>query len=196
MLYTSSQKKGFSLIEVLVATALFTVVVTIAVSALLVILDANRKAQNISNTINNAFFSFETMTRLLRTGAGYHCGTGGTITVPQDCAQGGKDIYFTDDRGQFVHLWYDTSSATGSVMQEVDSTNKNGTAFAAAYPLTADDFQVDQMLFTVTGSLPVSGSDRAQPMTTIVLSGVTNKNGRGQSDLKLESTVTQRILDI
>jgi len=196
MLRISSQKKGFSLVEVLVATALFTVVVTVAVSALLVILDANRKAQNISNTINNTFFSFETMTRLLRTGAGYHCGTSGVITTPQDCAQGGKDIYFTDDRGQFVHLWYDTSSATGSIMEEVDSTNKNGTAFDAAYPLTADDFQVDQLLFTVTGSQPVSSGDRAQPITTVVLSGVTNKNGRGQSDLKLESTVAQRILDI
>jgi prepilin-type N-terminal cleavage/methylation domain-containing protein len=196
MMYASSQKKGFTLVEVLVATALFTVVMVVAVSALLVILDANRKAQNISNTINNTFFSFETMTRLLRTGSGYHCGTSGVITTPQDCAQGGTDIYFTDDRGQFVHVWYDTTSATGSIMEEVDSTNKNGTAFDAAYPLTTDDFAVQQLLFTVTGSQPVSSGDRAQPQTTIVLYGSTNKNGRGSSDLQLESTVTQRILDI
>lgn len=196
MITVSSKQKGFSLVEVLVATALFTVVVVIAVSALLVILDANRKAQNIANTINNTFFSFETMTRLMRTGSGYHCGAGGTVTSPQDCATGDTQVYFTDDRGQFVHIWFDTSSATGSIMEEIDSTNKNGTAFDAAYPLTTDDFSVQQLLFTVTGSQPVSSGDRAQPMTTIVLYGVTNKNGRGSSDLKLESTVTQRILDI
>jgi prepilin-type N-terminal cleavage/methylation domain-containing protein len=190
------KQKGFSLVEVLVATTLFTVVVVIAVGSLLVILDANRKAQSIANTINNTFFSFETMTRLMRTGSGYHCGAGGTITSPQDCSTGDTQVYFTDDRGQFVHIWFDTTSGTGTIMEEIDSTNKNGTAFAAAYPLTTDDFSVQQLLFTVTGSLPVSGSDRNQPMTTIVLYGVTNKNGRGTSDLKLQSTVTQRILDI
>ena len=196
MMYTSSKQKGFSLVEVLVATALFTVVVVVAVSALLVILDANRKAQNIANTINNTFFSFETMTRLMRTGSNYHCGAGGTLTVPQDCVNGDTQVYFTDDRGQFVHIWFDTSSATGTIMEEIDSTNKNGTTFDAAYPLTTDDFSVQQLLFTVSGSQPVSSSDRNQPMTTIVLYGITNKNGRGSSDLKLQSTVTQRILDI
>lgn len=193
----SKVHKGFTLIEVLVAVALFTIVVTVSVSALLVILDANRKAQNISNTINNAFFSFETMTRLMRTGVSYHCGASGTVSSPQDCIAGGAEVYFTDDRGQFVHIWFDTSSATGSVMQAVDIDGVAGAgSFGPAYPLTANDFDVQQLLFTVTGSATVGGGDRAQPLTTVVLYGITNKGKKWASDLKLQSTVTQRMLDI
>lgn len=190
-------QRGFTLIEVLVAVALFTIVVTVSVGALLVILDSNRKAQNISNTINNAFFSFETITRLMRTGVNYHCGSSGQIVEPRDCPGGDTEIYFTDDRGQFVHVWFDNSSATGTIMQEVDEDGpSNGLPFGPQYPLTADDFDVEHLTFTVTGSETVADGNRGQPLTTVVLDGITNKGKKWESDLKLQTTVTQRMLDL
>ena len=190
-------QKGFTLIEVLVAVALFTIVVTVSVGALLVILDSNRKAQNISNTINNAFFSFETITRLMRTGVSYHCGSSGSITSPRDCPSGDTEAYFTDDRGQFVHITFDTSTATGTIMEEIDVDGaSNGVSFGPEYPLTADDFDVEYLVFTITGSETVSGGDRNQPLTTVVLDGITNKGKKWESELKLQSTVAQRMLDL
>jgi prepilin-type N-terminal cleavage/methylation domain-containing protein len=191
---SSSQKRGFTLVEVLVAVTLFTIVVTTAVSALIVILDANRKAQNISTTVNNAFFTFEIMTRLMRTGINYHCGSAGTRTAPRDCVNGDSEVYFTDDRGRFVHIWHDTS-ATGSIMMEVDSTvPMNGSPFEPAYSLTAPDFDVETLLFHVTGS--TISADTEQPKTTIVLHGITNAGTPESSSLKLQSTVVQRMLDL
>jgi prepilin-type N-terminal cleavage/methylation domain-containing protein len=186
--------RGFTLVEVLVAVALFTIVVTTAVSALIVILNANRKAQNISTTVNNAFFTFEVMTRLLRTGLNYHCGDAGAHTAPRDCATGDNEVYFTDDRGQFVHIWHDTSDDVGVVMIEVDSTPPmNGGNFDPAYALTASDFDVETLLFHVTGS---TIGDTEQPKTTVVLDGVTNPGTKESSALKLQSTVAQRMLDL
>jgi prepilin-type N-terminal cleavage/methylation domain-containing protein len=184
---------GFTLVEVLVAITLFTIVVTTAVSALVVIIDANRKAQNISSTVNNAFFTFEVLTRLLRTGVNYHCGSAGTHTAPRDCVNGDNEVYFTDDRGNFVHVWHDTA-ATGSIMMEVDSTAPmNGGDFEPAYSLTSPDFDVETLLFHVTGS-PLN--DAVQPRTTIVMYGVTNADTQESSSLKLQSTVAQRMIDL
>jgi prepilin-type N-terminal cleavage/methylation domain-containing protein len=192
---TSKYSSGFTLVEVLVSVALFVIVVTTAVSALLVILDANRKAQSISNTINNTFFTYETMSRLMRTGLNYHCGSGGQITEPNDCPNGDDEIYFTDDRGQFVHIWLDRSSGNGVVMQEVDPNGAgNGVSFGPEYELTAADFDVQTLRFIVTGS--TVASDTEQPMTTIILHGVANAGTPESSELKLQTTVTQRMIDL
>lgn len=192
---TSSQRSGFTLVEVLVSVALFTIVMTTAVSALIIILDANRKAQNISNTINNAFFTFETMSRLMRTGVNYHCGGGGSTDSPQDCPNGDNEMFFTDDRGQFVHVWLTEASGVGTIMQEADEDGaSNGVSFGPEYPLTSDDFDVETLLFTVTGSDITS--DTEQPKTTITFHGISNPGTPESSELKLQTTVTQRVIDL
>lgn len=193
--YRQSRKTGFTLVEVLVAVALFTVVVTTAVSALIIILDANRKAQNISNTINNTFFTFETLSRLMRTGVNYHCGGGGSLDTPRDCQNGDSEVYFTDDRGQFVHVWLTESNGIGTIMQEADADGtRNGISFGPEYPLTSDDFDVETLLFHVTGS-DIAGN-MEQPKTTITFHGVSNPGSPESSELKLQTTVTQRVIDL
>lgn len=192
-------KKGFTLVEMLVSTAIFVTVVTVAVSALIVVLDASRKAQNMSNTINNAFFSMETMARLMRTGYNYHCRTSasGGADGPQDCPNGGSHIYFTDDRGYFVHIWHDTSSSPGVIKQEVDQSGAaNGVSFGTEYAITSPNFDVESLVFHVSGSDPLSDGNTVQPLTTISLEGVTNGGGQEESRLRLQTSVAQRMLDL
>jgi hypothetical protein len=79
-------------------------------------------------------------------------------------------------------------------MMEVDTTGTaNGVVFGSAYALTAPDFDVETLLFHVTGS---TIGDTVQPKTTIVLNGVTNAGTAESSSLKLQSTVVQRMLDL
>ena len=192
--------QGFTLIEILVSVAIFTMVVVVSVGGLVVILNANRKTQSIATSVNNAFFATETMTRLMRTGYNYHCGTTGTLTLPLDCPSnyGSTDVYFTDDRGYFVHVFLQITGGVGTIMEEIDSTAKNGTAFDAAYPLTAVDFNVQTLIFDVTGTIPESSgsADHAQPKTTITLYGIANANNVERAPLSLQTTVTQRLLDL
>lgn len=66
-------KKGFTLIEIIVALMIFSIVVVVALAALVKILDANKKAQTIQDAVVSMSFTMESMTRELRTGSAYYC---------------------------------------------------------------------------------------------------------------------------
>lgn len=69
----SSKKSGFTLIEIIVSLALFSVVVTIAVGALLILIASNRQLQNEQSVLSNLSFALDSMTREIRTGSNYYC---------------------------------------------------------------------------------------------------------------------------
>jgi len=69
--YNMSSNRGFTLIEMIVSLALFTVVAVISIGALLKIMDANRKSINLKNVTNNINFALESMTREMRVGSKY-----------------------------------------------------------------------------------------------------------------------------
>lgn len=65
---------GFTLIEMIVSLALFSVVVTISVGALLSIISANEQLQEEKSVLTNLSFAIDSMTREIRTGEHYYCG--------------------------------------------------------------------------------------------------------------------------
>lgn len=66
-------KRGFTLVEMIVALMIFSMVAVVALAALVKIIDANRKAQTIQDAVVNMSFVMESMTRELRTGSVYYC---------------------------------------------------------------------------------------------------------------------------
>jgi len=68
-------KKGFTLVEMIVALMIFSIVSVVALTALVKIIDANKKAQNIQDAVVSMSFTMESMTRELRTGSIYYCRT-------------------------------------------------------------------------------------------------------------------------
>jgi len=86
---------GFTLVEMMVASAIFTVVSVVAIGAVITVNNANRKAQAIRAVVDNLNFTMESMSRKLRVGSQYHCGTSdGTVGhenftgVASDCLGG------------------------------------------------------------------------------------------------------------
>lgn len=77
--FSSSQLQtaGFTLVEMIVSLALFTVVVTISVGSLLVLITANSQLQDEQNILANLSFSLDSMTREIRTGTNFFCGSAG-----------------------------------------------------------------------------------------------------------------------
>lgn len=71
-----NRSAGFSLIEMMVATAIFTTVSIVAIGAVFTINDANRKAQAIRAVVDNLNLSLESMSRKLMAGNNYECGGG------------------------------------------------------------------------------------------------------------------------
>lgn len=68
--------KGFTLIEIMVAVSIFISVMMIVIGALLMLNNANRKAQALRVVVDNLNFALEDMTRNIMTGSEYKCWSG------------------------------------------------------------------------------------------------------------------------
>ena len=176
-------KEGFSLIEMLVSIAIFSVVIVISVSALLSLMDANRKAQSLKSVMNNLNFALETMARNIATGLAYYCDDdidplpSGT----RDCQNGAIGLALTNDQSDRIGY-----RLNGSVLERQVTLSGNW------IPLTSSEVLIEDMRFYVTGT---TASDSVQPSVTISIRGKVNESFDTGSVFNLETTVTQRILD-
>ena len=87
----------------MVAIMIFSIVVVVALAALVKIIDANKKAQTIQDAVVNMSFTMESMTRELRTGSTYFC----TVLAP------GSDISVTSLSSQSVGPCNGVTGASG-----------------------------------------------------------------------------------
>lgn len=192
------KQKGFSLIELLVSVALFTVVLTIAIGALMVLISANVKAQNIQDAVSNIQFSLDSMAREIRTGNGYYCTSGGETTgdykVVQDCnkgtylsiVEGGKSLSAGAVNRRIAYR-YNTAA------QSVERKIGNGSWIS----LTSNTVSITSMHFNVTNSANrEDGGNSLQPNVTIYINGMVTSVGDTSTNFTLQTTVTQRTLDL
>lgn len=171
---------GFTLIEIIVAVGLFTVVMTLASGAYLVIINANRQAQSVATGINNLSFALETMTRNIRTGTNYGCPISGS-----DCPNGGNSFQFTNSDGVLVTY---SRSATFAIQE---------TKAAAVRALTDPSVNISSLWFYVAGTATRASGDYRQPRVTIVVSGtVSSGSGRPPESFTIQTGATMRGSDI
>jgi prepilin-type N-terminal cleavage/methylation domain-containing protein len=80
MIEVTKKQKGFTLIEMIVSLGIFSIVVTTAVGALLIIMSTNQQLQAEQNVMTNLAFALDSMTREVRTGYSYVCGSASIIS--------------------------------------------------------------------------------------------------------------------
>jgi prepilin-type N-terminal cleavage/methylation domain-containing protein len=207
--------KGFTLIETMVSVAIFSVVMVIALGALLAISASDRKAENLKSVINNLNFALDSMSRAIRTGSNWSCGVGG------DCWNTGSNTFtFLASNGQTVSYRLESlntdaanaASVCGQVSPNIGCIAKsinNGAWLAITAPeVIITDFSGGSpasYLFYVNGS---SVADTIQPIVVITISGYVNltggvtsqaacntTNGTQCSIFHLQTAITQRIYD-
>lgn len=181
-------KRGFTLIELLVSVAIFSVVVVIALGALLAMAEADRKAQTLKTIVNNLNFSLESMSRTIRTGYDYHC----AASNGQDCVNGGSSLYFTGADGRAYVYVFENSSGSACNQAAPVGCILRSVASSGLIPLTSPEVIIEDMKFYVLGSVR---SDAIQPRVTIILSGYVNFKDGQKSRFNIQTTVTQRIYD-
>lgn len=182
--YTLNASSGFTLIEMLIALALFAVIVVMAVGSLLSVVDASREAQAKKTVVNNLHFALENMTRVIRTGSKYHCDITATpITTARDCA--------TDSASSLAFLSNDNKETVYRLNgSTIERSQNGGVSFEA---ITAPEMTVGQLQFFVDGAASAGGQ---QPRVLIVIGGVMQGKGQTSSSFNIETLVSQRLLDI
>lgn len=204
----SISNTGFSLVEVLVALAIFAVVVTMSVGTMVVMIDANAKARDTQSIVSNVAFALDSMTREIRTGYNYVCKTPANTAndsawnsilemsnndaTPDDCA-GSSGFAFTESG---------TSLTSGSGSNRIgyrlrDETIERKLGSGGDWEaVTAPNIVIDTLNFTTNYSANyTNGGDTASPLVTVVIKGY-GQNDPANSEFTLQTTVTQHELDI
>jgi prepilin-type N-terminal cleavage/methylation domain-containing protein len=193
--------RGFTLIEMLVSVAVFSIVMVVALGALLALSEANRKAELFSEATNNLNSAIDSMTRTIRTGSNYHCGTG-AVNQTQDCQSSSQDQFAFLPNGatlatQVVVYKRSSTGCPGDVAGCILRSQDGGVNF---YSITSADVTITSLKFYVIGApvgIQTFGSLNlsVQPKVVILISGyVTTKSGF-KSNFKMQTSVTQRLYD-
>lgn len=201
--------RGFTLIEMLVAVALFAVVMIISVGALLSLVTANRKAQALQSVMNNLSVTVDSMVRSIRQGTSYDCPAGGgpsavSPNVTHDCSSGNTEIGFESQGGlstptnpvsdQRVYAYLPSGSCgpgyAGGCIERSYASGAPGTWVI----ITAPEVAIDDMKFYAVGT---TQSDSIQPKVVIVIKGTAGGvNTKITSTFHIQATAVQRVLDI
>lgn len=191
----SRGEKGFTLVEMIVAVGLFSVVMLVSTATLLALVGANRKAHALQSVMNNFSIALDGMVRSIRMGSSYHCGAG-DITTPQACEFGETRLAFKpfcegacDPLQRWVYV-YDTNGTFCGQGRLCKSEN-NGVNY---YAVTADDVDIDNFEFYVIGTAP---GDTDQPKVVVAVTGTAGSvSVKTRTTFSIQATAVQRILDI
>ena len=189
---------GFTLIELLVSISIFTVVITIAVGALLVLVEANTRAQNIQSAVTNVNFVLDSIAREVRTGNGFHCASSdmtGSLSLDehQDCPTGGTYLSVVEGGESLTgsgggRIAYRFNGTDGTVDRRVE----NGSWL----PMTAEEVTITELTFYVFDSEGSAAGDDEQARATIVIEGYAGALASDRSSFRLQTTVSKRIIDV
>ncbi len=190
-LRNEKRKRGFTLIEMLVSVAIFTLVMLITTSSIFVIVASNKKAEALKSVMDNLSFALESMTRNIRTGSTYTCLTvsGGFVsTVPgSNCPGGDPGFQFLSNQQTYngnsiviqYYLWQ------GRIWE--NQTNSNWTA---PVPITAPEINVSILNFYLVGA----GKDGFQPRVLMSVIG-TAGTSTTETQFDVQTTLSQRQID-
>lgn len=197
--------KGFTLIEMMVSLALFTIVITIAVGALLALIGGSSSAQGEQSVMTTMTFALDSMTREIRTATSYV----GTTTVDNLSRQkdwdnttvgnsplaGSAAISFIESGSSITtsasphnRIAYFYDSTNHKIMRQVDANQPES--------IISDDIFVESAVFYVSDTKNFNtDGDIKQPTVTIVIMARDINDTAGKI-FTLQTTVTQRELDI
>jgi len=191
--------RGFSLIEMVVAVALFAVIMLVAIGALLSLVDANRKARALESVMNNLNISLDSLVRSIRMGTTYHCGSNIIPSAPDwgDCVNGVEPNTGTPAVLSFAPFGSDATEQGERWVYFFENgriyRSKDG-SFDGAIAVTAPEVSIDEMQYYVIGTVP---GDIVQPKVVIVVKGSAGaQNSKTHTTFYIQATSVQRSLDI
>ena len=193
------KNNGFTLVEMLVALSLFTIVVTIVAGSILVLISGNQQVVGEQSVMANMSFVMDSMTREIRTGKNYYCDSSFVSQLApdanQDCVAGNNSISFIEAGGSITgsnneRIAYYFDSTNKTIMRKVENSSN-------PQSIVSNDIYIKDAKFFVTGTKSFSDNSRDvnQPTVTIVITAM-ESSASGEKPVTLQTTITQRELDL
>jgi len=184
--FQNTSTGGFTLVEMIVAVFIFTVVMLIAVGALLSVLNANRRAQATKVVMNNINIALESMTREIRMGRGYQVLAGNSgfkFTDKDGCVITYGIARGVDNKKSIVRTLENTTSSLFGSCKKAPSVD---------VPMTASDVNISTLGFYSRGT---GTNDSIQPAVLILIRGVAGETERTRVPFDVQTFVVQRSLE-
>lgn len=172
--------KGYTLLELIVAVGIFSLIMLAVTSAYLSLIKLDRETRAVNDIINNLSFAVDSMGREMRTGSRYDCSpSSDTDTVLDNCTQGTL-FQFRDSSGRTVRYFL----SNGQIIARI-----NGVDAA----ITDPRITITNLLFYVRGA---ASSDTTQPQVLVTIKGGVPVSATRTASTSVQVSATQRLLDL
>lgn len=178
-------KNGFTLIETMVAVAIFFIIMTIPTSFFVLSINGQQKALAAQEITDNVSYVLEYMSRSIRMAKKDLSGTCIDEKFNYKITRGGKGIKFINYHNECQEFFWDVSD---NRLKEIKD-NKD------SVPMTSESFQV--ISFKIGPSVSW-GQDNGQPIVTFYLNIKGKKLSKPaiQSEIKVQATISQRNINV
>ncbi len=172
-LIRGNNKSGFTLLELLIASSIFLILIALASGTFIQTLRTQRIITNLTESMNNAAFTIEQIAREVRLGFNFNDRTGEVDTLT-----------FTNSDGDDIS--YKLITYNGGESRGIGRCTGSGCTDYA--PITSPDVYVEKMSFVLKGA---ERGDGFPPRITILITV------KGEKDIRvsLQTTISSRVID-
>lgn len=165
-----NQKSGFTLIELMVATSIFMMIMLMAMGSIVVSGNASKRTQKLRYAMDNVNFALESMTRSIRMGTNYvETGNGGISFVLEEQ----KIEYFLGTENQDYNSLY----------RRIDD--------GEPVKIVSSDVNVERLDFEIKGN----GENDGSPSVYILMKGTVNIKGEENTSFAVQTMASQRNIE-
>jgi len=166
---------GFTIIEIIVSLAIFSLVAVVIATALISVVNANSKAQSLKSVTDNINVAVENMSRLMRLGTDF--------VISAD----NSSITFVSQDGSPITYFFTTQAGPNNTTVGAIKRTKSGSTIELTAPEV--DLDLTKSKFYIAGN----GSADGQPRILIIIKGTAKT--KISTTFSIQTTVSQRELD-
>ena len=183
-----NKNNGFTLVELMVATSIFIVILIVIIGSLITSSDSSKKAQALRFAMDNVNFAMESMSRSIRTGTNYYCANEipFSVTGTSDCPSGDIFIAFNPQNSTSYVAYAKVPRGNDTfTLKRCDIDNDICTE------MVSSEVDIEALKFFVKGS---DKTDDIQPSVYILMKGTINIKGVPTS-FAIQTMASSRTLE-
>jgi len=168
-------QNGFTLIEIIVAIGIFTVIAVMGLTALLTMANASKEAAATRSVLDSMGYILEDISRTAQDAVTFSCGNNGS-----DCTQ----LVATTSDDTVIHYSIVTTSGVGTIYREA---NEEGSK-----PISPNTVDVDKLYFYINTSecnWPSNPGSCTWPRVQVILKAKIGVGTRFETPINLQTTV-------